>query len=272
VYAPTKEAVLAELHDRPPIDPQLRASMLSEMRAFRYAWEPALIENGDQDPDQRRLTILLFGGLLFGAYAQELRGVHLLQPKRGKLFGEVAFGTAADDAELYARMAALPEAAPDAVSHALQLPQLPSFLPYLLEQHPRTPGDLLRLAVEQRADRDVRAYRQWRQELADELARGENALAMRAAVDAIRSKLDERFSASGFDVKDLIVRDSESLEARRRARPLDEPDLAAVLPDRVDHTLGVDDLKLRMNVGTLAAKVGHQPGSRNAISGRMARL
>ena len=201
VYSPTKEAVLAELRDRPPIDPQLRALMLSEMRAFRYAWEPALTDNGDQDPDERSLTIFLYGGLLFGAYAQELRGVHLLQPKRGKLFGEVAFGTAADDAELYARMAALPEAAPDAVSHALQLPQLPSFLPYLIEQHPRTPADLLRLALEQRADRDVRAYRQWRQELTDALARGENALAKRAEVDGIRSKLDERFSASGFDVK-----------------------------------------------------------------------
>jgi hypothetical protein len=201
VYAPVKEAALAELRDRPAIGAELRSSMLSEMTAFRYAWEPTLTGTENEDPDERRLSILLFGGLLFSGYAQELRGLHLLQPKRGKLFGEVAFGTAADDAALYARLASLPEAAPDAVSNALELPRLPSFLPYLIDQKPRTPGELLRLALAQRTDRDVLAYRRWRQELSDDLARGGNALQKRAELDTIRSKLNERFTASGVDLK-----------------------------------------------------------------------
>ena len=68
---------------------------------------------------------------------------------------------------------------------------------------------------------------------------------------------------------DLVVSDSEGLEARRRVCPLDEPDLAAALPDRVDHPLGVDDLELRMNLGALAAEVG-QPAREQELPDRVA--
>src|SRR5579863_283943 len=84
---------------------------------------------------------------------------------------------------------------------ALELPQLPSFLPYLVDQKPRTPVDLIRLALALRTDRDVCAYRDWRGELSDELARGGNAAQKRAELEGIRSKLDDRFSAAGVDVR-----------------------------------------------------------------------
>jgi hypothetical protein len=171
------------------------------MRAFGYSWQPELGGNAAHTDDERALSTLLFGGLIFSAYAQRVRGLHLLESRRAGLFGRLAFGTAADDAELHARIAALPEAAPDAVSHALELPSLPSFLPYLIEQGPRTPQELLALALAQRTDRNVVAYRRWRQELADDLARGGNALQRREEFEAIRTRLDDRFASTSIDAK-----------------------------------------------------------------------
>jgi hypothetical protein len=64
---------------------------------------------------------------------------HMCFSRNARLFSQLALETAADDQILFARMAGLPEAAPEAVAAALDIPTLPSFLPYLLRRRLKNP-------------------------------------------------------------------------------------------------------------------------------------
>jgi hypothetical protein len=200
-YNPMKTAAMAEWDAHPPVDAQLRRALLLEMRAFDHVWEPQLGGTENLSDEDRKLAILVFGGLLFSAYSQRLRGAHVLQSKRARLLGGVALGTAAEDAELFARLAELPEVAPDAVSSARDLPKLPSFLPYLIAQGPRSSHDLLRAALRERKDDDVKAYREWRSALIDELERGGAANQKRGELADVHERLDRTLSPSRADAK-----------------------------------------------------------------------
>jgi hypothetical protein len=200
-YNPMKTAAMAEWDAHPPVDVQLRRALLLEMRAFDHVWEPQLEGTENLSDEDRKLAILVFGGLLFSAYSQRLRGTHVLQSKRARLLGGVALGTASEDAELFARLAELPEVAPDAVSSAQDLPKLPSFLPYLIAQGPRSSHDLLRAALRERKDDDVKAYREWRSALIDELALGGAASKKRRELTEVHERLDRKLSPSRADAK-----------------------------------------------------------------------
>jgi hypothetical protein len=200
-YAPLKEAALHELRAQPTIAAKERASVLSELTAFDYRWAPFL-DGFDQAPaDERRFATFLYGGLLFSAYAQELRGTHVMQAKRARLFTEVALGTAADDQILFARLAALPDAAPDAVSTTFDIPAIPSFLPFLLRQAPKTPTAMLAAALKLREDPDVLAYRSWRNRLLEALAKGGNAPEQRAELEGLRAALERKLAGPTIPTK-----------------------------------------------------------------------
>jgi hypothetical protein len=200
-YAPLREAALKELSGQPAIPAAERAAVLSELTVFDYRWTPFL-EGFDAAPDdERRLATFLYGGLLFSAYAQELRGTHVLQQKRARVFSQLAFGTAADDQMLFARLAGLPEAAPDAVSTALDIPSLPGFLPYLLREAADDPRAMLAKALELRSDPDVVAYRGWHNRLLDDLAQGGNALKQRAEIEDVRGALERRLAGPAIPTK-----------------------------------------------------------------------
>lgn len=193
-YRPLKQAALAELNEQPYLDPSLQASLLAELAAFDYRWSPELPGDELRTEDERRLSSFLYGGALFGAYAQMLHGTHLLQPKRARVLGQVALGTCADDAELYARIAQLPDVAPDAVSSAVEVPPLPSFLPYLLEQKPETPTGLLEKALELRGDPDIGAYRTWRAEVLELVSIGGSPVAQKAEFAEIEAVVKRRLT------------------------------------------------------------------------------
>lgn len=200
-YAPLKQAALEELRAQPGIPADERASVLSELTVFDYRWTPSLEGFDDAPDDERRLSTFLYGGLLFSAYAQELRGTHMLQQKRARVFSELALGTAADDQVLFARLAGLADAAPDAVSTALDIPSLPSFIPYLLHEAAEDPRAMLAKALEMRADPDVLAYREWHNRLLDDLAQGGNALEQRAEIDEVRGALERKLAGRAIPVK-----------------------------------------------------------------------
>jgi hypothetical protein len=200
-YTPLKQAALEELRDQPTIGADEKASVLSELTVFDYQWTPFL-DGFDVGPeDERRLATFLYGGLLFSAYAQELRGTHVVQQKRARLISQLALGTAADDQILFARVTRLPEAAPEAVSAALDLPVLPSFLPYLLQEAAEEPRAMLTKALELRRDSDVIAYRAWHNRLLSTLAEGGNALDQRAEIDEVRGALQRKLSSPAITTK-----------------------------------------------------------------------
>lgn len=200
-YTPLKQAALEELHAQPEIASDERASVLNELTVFDYRWAPFLDGFNDAPDDERRLATFLYGGLLFAVYAQELRGTHVLQQKRARIVGQLALGTAADDQILFARMAGLPEVAPDAVATALDIPLLPSFLPFLLRQASEEPRAMLAKALELRRDSDVNAYRTWHNRMLGVLAEGGSALEQRAEIEEVRTALERKLTGPAISTK-----------------------------------------------------------------------
>jgi hypothetical protein len=200
-YQPLREAALAELQTRPQVSDADRRSILAEMEAFGYEWTPTLDGYEPASEGERRLAAFLYGGLLFSAYAQELRGTHVLQQKRARLFGRVSLGSAADDQQLFAQMAALPDVAPEAVSAAVEIPRAPSVLPYLLRAAADSPTAMLQAALALRVDADLVAYRKWRRELLDELAIGGSAQEQVAELAAVRAQQERKLGDRGVPVK-----------------------------------------------------------------------
>jgi hypothetical protein len=200
-YTPLKQAALDELRVQPEIETDERASVLRELTVSDYRWAPSLDGFNDAPDDERRLASFLYGGLLFSAYAQELRGTHVLQQKRARLFSQLALGTAADDQILFARMAGLPDAAPEAVATAFDIPALPSFLPYLLQEASEAPRAMLARALELRRDSDVMAYRTWHNRMLTVLAEGGSALEQRAEMEEVRSALEQKLAGPAIPTK-----------------------------------------------------------------------
>ena len=200
-YTPLKQAALEELRAQPEIPTAELASVLSELTVFDYRWAPFLDGFSDAPDDERRLATFLYGGLLFSAYAQELRGTHVLQQKRARLVGQLALGTAADDQILFARVAGLPEAAPEAVATALEVPSLPSFLPHLLREADDEPRAMLAKALDLRRDSDVIAYRAWHNRMLEVLAEGGNPVEQRAEIEQVRAALDRKLAGPAIPAK-----------------------------------------------------------------------
>lgn len=174
VYKTAKQSALQELRAAKPLPQTLAADILQEMASYGYAWEPGLEDLGPLTDEERRLTAFLLGGLLFGGYAQQLsnkrgsvdeRAEHVLQPKRARLHLAAALGDVGrittDEAVLFQRFKRVAAALPADALHPVQLPEIPSFLPLLLRQDPKTPQDMLRLALHWRRKHSIRAFRQW---------------------------------------------------------------------------------------------------------------
>jgi len=68
--------------------------ILAELSAAEYDWNPSIegLAHRLESEGEKRLAGFLLGGLIFGGYAQELSGRHILQPKRSRLFLAVALG------------------------------------------------------------------------------------------------------------------------------------------------------------------------------------
>jgi hypothetical protein len=168
-HANARKAALASVAARTGADPALKASIVEELTAFEYAWKPDLSALAPRDGDSELFLTFLYGGALFGAYAQEAETAHLLQPKRSRLYLGVELGAPsasfADEAELYRELMRILEAMEELREMNVALKAMPPFLPYLLSLNPADPADLLAKAIALRQRPDVVEYRQWRNTL-----------------------------------------------------------------------------------------------------------
>ncbi|TCC53451.1 hypothetical protein E0H75_07105 [Kribbella capetownensis] len=68
----------------------------------------------------------------------------------------------------------------------------PTFLPYLLSKEPRTPVELIRIALRERDKRPVSNYREWRQALLADLAGGRIRARTRRDLQPISTEIQRR--------------------------------------------------------------------------------
>lgn len=165
VSADARNAALAALPGRPRATSQLENDVRHELTALDYQWRPDLGVLGAQGEDV--LSRFLYGGLVFGAFAQMSGASHVLQPKRWRLMTAMALGTPsaayAEEASLVAEIDRRIQTNPQYKD--IKLASLPPLLPYMLSKEPRGPTELLRVAKELRADAQIKEYRGWRSRL-----------------------------------------------------------------------------------------------------------
>ena len=166
-------------------------NILGELSASGYAWYPRLDDLALDNELEKRLAGFIFGGLIFGGYAQLAGTDHLMQPKRSRLFLAISLKqqTAREGEEqIFARLGEL-VGRPTA-----EIPYTPTFFPLLLGRS-SGPADLLRNALDMRSSAEVRDYRAWLGEaLADFDTNGripvERAREVSKIASAIQRKVD----------------------------------------------------------------------------------
>ena len=182
-YQQAREPSIRALQQLPEVQPKLADEIRSELSAFDYGWRPMLAELGPLDEEQRMLASFRYGGLLFHQYADAItdrrqpldqRAEHVLHAKRGLII--IASSLAPDgrlrvSEEKLMRALRRVERHTEGAVEALDI-RAPTFLPYLLAKEPRSPRDLLRLALRERRGGLVRSYRDWRRRLLADLGGG----------------------------------------------------------------------------------------------------
>jgi hypothetical protein len=122
------------------------------------------------------------------------RAEHVLHAKRARVMLATSLAPSGslglDEARLLRSLRRVEEATDGAVA-AVEV-KAPTFLPYLLSQEPRNPGELIRLALKERESRTVRSYRQWRRELLADLADGRVRTKTRRDLRIIADEIQRR--------------------------------------------------------------------------------
>ena len=201
-YWEVKQEALKELGSPGEIPRQDADGIVEELSAFDWEWQPHLPGWEESEPNEQTVATFLYGGLLFGGYAQRVGGQHLIQPKRSRLFASAALReSVADDETLFRRLEQLPGEVPEDVEDAVAFPSLPSFLPYLLLAEPESPAQLIRRALQLRGSPAVAEYRDWRRELDHKLAIGQRAPAQQHEVKQLWDHLARELGPRGGNVK-----------------------------------------------------------------------
>ncbi len=211
VYRATKDAALEKVRSVGAPPDELAASIVGELSAYGYEWEPELEDLATDDERERLLRTFLLGGFLFQGYAQQITGdefrledmaEHVLQPKRSRLIGSAMLGAPRTEEELFAQLL---QAARQALGDgtACELTELPTFLPILLRYEPKTPKELLDRAFSLRANTAVEDYRALRRRIRQELGKGrplaEERREMKQIARRLAKDLSERSSEVSLD-------------------------------------------------------------------------
>jgi hypothetical protein len=135
-----------------------------ELVSSGYGWLP---EAGldELDATQRTAAGFLMGGLIFGSYAAAIRGDHLLQSKRARLFMELTIKPDQrtqwgweKESELFAELDKIALRDPHIATRDRPLP--PTVLTLLVE-NAKSPRDLLDQALRLREEDEWKQYRAW---------------------------------------------------------------------------------------------------------------
>lgn len=162
-YNDVKASALEVLQHEPPVAEQLAKDILQELGAFDWEWRPDIWTGGGPGERPTEASVIdayRYGGLLFGGYAQLTGCDHLLQPKRARLFLAERLHAlrAEDESELFGELTSLARRG----SRSEDWPSSPTFLPMLLSQNPKSPRELLAMAISLRNQPVVGEYRDWR--------------------------------------------------------------------------------------------------------------
>lgn len=189
-----------------PVDDALADAVVSELSAFDYRWRPMLPELGVLDERARAIATFRYGALLFAQYAAELsdewapldqQPEHVLQPKRSRLLLATALapdgGLGIEEAQLFDRLRTV-ESNPQSGIRGDEVQRAPTFLPYLLSKGPRSPRDLLRIALEERGSGEVRSYRELLARVRAELAAGQISRETRDELGALTALIGRRLA------------------------------------------------------------------------------
>jgi hypothetical protein len=178
----SRAKALETLAGQNPIPESVRNELLRHLAAYEWDWRLDLdtgahAVSSEPLPARQRLDAFRYGGLLFSGYAQQLRGEHVMQPKRARLYLQGALaGVSPLETEVeavFAGLLALARALPAGLTRAHELPRIPTFLPYVLQDSGvKEPIDLLDRLLKLRDEKEVRAYRDWWLKLLASLAEG----------------------------------------------------------------------------------------------------
>jgi hypothetical protein len=177
-----RTAALSTLAEKRPADSvQLVEEVSRQLTTLNYQWRPDLVKGDEDLPAEKRnilkqlvalpekqLTFVrfLYGGLLFSAFCQMSRSLHVLQPKRWQLLtaASIDLPSAAHEEKLVAELDSRIRNSHELYRN-LELGSLPSFLPYLLSLKPESPRELLHEVKELRKDPEIDEYRIFRSKI-----------------------------------------------------------------------------------------------------------
>jgi hypothetical protein len=205
-YQKAREPSIKVLKQLPEVQPQLAADVREELSALDYRWRPRLHELGPLDDEARTIASFRYGGLLFHHYAEAIsdrrrpldqQAEHVLHAKRGLIM--LASSLAPDgrlrlSEQKLMRTLRRVERDTDGAIEAVDV-RAPTFLPYLLSKDPRSPRELLRLALRERRGGLVRSYRDWRQRLLSDLADGRVRQSTRRDLRSIAEEIQRKASS-----------------------------------------------------------------------------
>jgi len=186
-YGVVKDAAIAELRKLyagpKRIESAVAKDCLTELALADYKWQPSLDSLDAELPsqDEKKLARFFLGGLIFSAYAQLLRGEHIMQPKRSRLFLAAALRSSEVQYRFEEKLFA--ELKQRAQASVTDLPWRPTFFPYLLSVA-ANPSEMLLKALELRKSGEIEDYRGW---LADALAEWKRDGKMTKAVQDVKA-------------------------------------------------------------------------------------
>lgn len=184
------------------IPEELAAEIEIGLQSLNWAWTPGILDKAASRPagDKRLTNAFLYSGLMFSSYAKEVNGDQLLSSELSTLFAMAAVtpekdvkSKAAEEAAFRALSDRWNASSPD-FPRAIRL-TTPSFLPYLLRRDPSSIGKLIEQALKVRDKSGVREYRDWRNELRNDLAKGRITRSKRRDVEAASARYARRLAS-----------------------------------------------------------------------------
>ncbi|MCP4374363.1 MAG: hypothetical protein GY797_40615 [Deltaproteobacteria bacterium] len=168
-YRPLKEDAIKTLNQkRPKLTKKLRKFILPELSAFDYNWQPYLgdLEGFEASSDEdKRLLTFLFGRVIFNVYAQAAGADQVFQPKLASLHVLSSLRRDEDRDNLqesvFSRLKEIARGGKEDIKDLINVPWMPTFLPYLLSKDPKSPQDLLDKAIELRKEPSIKDYSKW---------------------------------------------------------------------------------------------------------------
>jgi hypothetical protein len=168
-----------------------------ELVSTGYGWLPDPGLDGLTAAERTAATFLM-GGLIFGSYAAAIRGDHLLQTKRARLFAELTIVPEKEpqwgwqkESELFEELDKIALRDPYVATRDRHLP--PTVLTLLIEEA-KSPRDLLDKALEMRRGGEWKDYRDWYARLRKAWADGRHDEAAEGDVQRVTQEITRRMA------------------------------------------------------------------------------